>query len=268
MRPIFIYATLLLCISANAQVRRLNDPAIVAQHKRMVFESWGDFRPYPKYILGIQTNFAYGTVWGMWSPRRNRVYKNGPDIRPLKATGVENQRLLELELQKKEAEKIKTEVDSIYKRNMQDFAHWTSTTVSADPLWLLYYKRMLRPLNEFPENPQNYKEWGFDNIEIYETTKFSGGIEKLQESLDLLKDKYHKSRTMDIPRGKRFLMYHETLIGWRKFQAELLFYNTKSELFLDYKKTLDKFRNGKKNYITKSDVEIVQEIMTQYKNQY
>ena len=63
-------------------------------------------------------------------------------------------------------------------------------------------------------------------------------------------------------------MYHETLIGWRKFQAELLFYNTKSELFLDYKKTLDKFRNGKKNYVTKSDVEIVQEIMTQYKNQY
>ena len=39
---------------------------------------------------------------------------------------------MELELQKKEAEKIKTEVDSIYKRNMQDFAHWTSTTVRTE----------------------------------------------------------------------------------------------------------------------------------------
>ncbi|QHN64622.1 hypothetical protein [Bergeyella cardium] len=42
----------------NAQVvKRLNDEAIVSQHKRMVFERWGDFRPYPKYnFLGIQTN--------------------------------------------------------------------------------------------------------------------------------------------------------------------------------------------------------------------
>ena len=44
-------------------VKRLNDPSIVAQHKRMVFQSWGDWRPYPKYLLGIQTNFAYATVW-------------------------------------------------------------------------------------------------------------------------------------------------------------------------------------------------------------
>lgn len=269
MKHLFFYTTFLFCINTNAQIRKLNDPSIVSQHKRMVFESWGDFRPYPKYnFFGIQTNFAYATVWGMWSPRINKDYKNGADIRPLKPTGLENQRLVELELQKQEVEKIKVSIDSIYQRNIQDFAHWTSTTVEADPLWLLYYKRMLRPLNEFPDNPQNYREWGFDNAEIYETLKFTGSIEKLQESLDLLKDKYHQSRTMDMPRGKRFLMYHETLLGWRKFQAELFSYNTKSELFLDYKKALDKFRKSRRNYITKSDVEIVQEIMNKYKNQY
>jgi hypothetical protein len=43
-------------VSAQLSVKRLNDPAIVAQHKRMVFESWGDWRPYPKYFLGVQTN--------------------------------------------------------------------------------------------------------------------------------------------------------------------------------------------------------------------
>ena len=107
-----------------------------------------------------------------------------------------------------------------------------------------------------------------DNQEIYETLKFSGGIDRLQEILDLLKDKYHKSRTMDMPRGKRFLMYHETLMGWRKFKAELFSYNTKGELYLDYKNALDKFRKGRKKYITRTDVEIVQEIMNQYKDQY
>ena len=143
-----------------------------------------------------------------------------------------------------------------------------SATVDADPLWVLYYKRMLNPLKSFPEQPQNFREWGFDNQEIYETLKFSGGIDRLQEILDLLKDKYHKSRTMDMPRGKRFLMYHETLMGWRKFKAELFSYNTKGELYLDYKNALDKFRKGRKKYITRTDVEIVQEIMNQYKDQY
>ena len=56
---------LLLFIATSAfgqSIKRLNDPSIVAQHKRMTFESWGDWRPYPKYFLGIQTNFAYATV--------------------------------------------------------------------------------------------------------------------------------------------------------------------------------------------------------------
>ena len=71
----------LLSAIVNAQtVNKLNDPSIVAQHKRMTYERWGDWRPYPKYFLGIQTNFAYATVWGMWAPKRNREYKRGEDI--------------------------------------------------------------------------------------------------------------------------------------------------------------------------------------------
>ncbi|MRJ09268.1 hypothetical protein EDL99_10410 [Ornithobacterium rhinotracheale] len=106
-----------LCIFLSAQpIRRLNDPSIVAQHKRMVFERWGDWRPYPKYFLGIQTNVNYATVWGMWAPSRNRRYKNGKDIRPLKVGGEETLRLLKAEVMKKEAEKIKISVDSIHLR--------------------------------------------------------------------------------------------------------------------------------------------------------
>ena len=90
-------------VSAQLSVKRLNDPAIVAQHKRMVFESWGDWRPYPKYFLGVQTNFAYATVWGMWAPKINRDYKDGDDIRPLKPTGVQNQRFAEVKYEEQEA---------------------------------------------------------------------------------------------------------------------------------------------------------------------
>lgn len=265
---LFMAGTLCLAPALPAQ-NRLNDEAIVSQHKRQVFESWGDWRPYGKYFLGVQTNFAYSTVWGMLSPSRNRDYKDGEDIRPLKANGIEVQRLAQLELQRQEAEKIKINVDTLYKRNMQDLAHWTSLTVDADPLWLLYYKRMLSPLNNFPDNPQNYTDWRLKDDESYQTLLSMGVIKRLQENLDLLKDKYKISRTVDMPRGKRFLMYHETLIGWRKFLYELNGFNNKTNLVLDYKKMLDKFRNTNKEIaLHRDDKEIVASVMQDFKHRF
>ncbi|ATC37713.1 hypothetical protein [Elizabethkingia anophelis] len=259
----------LLMAPALPAQNRLNDEAIVSQHKRQVFESWGDWRPYGKYFLGVQTNFAYSTVWGMLSPSRNRDYKDGEDIRPLKANGIEVQRLAQVELQRQEAEKIKINVDTLYKRNMQDLAHWTSLTVDADPLWLLYYKRMLSPINNFPDNPQNYTDWRLKDDESYQTLLNIGVIKRLQENLDLLKDKYKISRTVDMPRGKRFLMYHETLIGWRKFLYELNGFNSKTNLVLDYKKMLDKFRNTNKEIaLHRDDKEIVASVMQDFKHRF
>ncbi len=257
-------------ISAQLSVKRLNDPSIVAQHKRMTFERWGDWRPYPKYFLGIQTNFAYATVWGMWAPSRNRDYKNGPDIRPLKPTGEQNLRFAQLKFQEQEAEKIKAASDTIHKRSVQDFAHWTSATVDADPLWLLYYKRMLKPIIEFPDHPQNFMEWRLKDQQTYETLNTTGTITRLQEELDLIKEKYSMSRSMDMPRGKRFLMYHETLIKWRKFVQELRKYNNKTTLLLDYKNILKNhlstaLPNG---WTPASDKQIVHSTMQQYKHRF
>lgn len=270
LKKIFVIQLLCFAIYSIAQVsvKKLNDPAIVAQHQRMVFESWGNFKPDPKYVLGIQTNFAYATVWGWMAPSINRDYKDGDDIRPLKANGIEVQRLLELEQQKSDAEKIKTESDTIYKRNVQDFAHWTSATIDADPLWLLYYKKMLKPLKEFLDNPQNFTDWQLKDNQTFQTMKLNGGIENLQEKLDLLKDHYNNSRTLDMPRGKRFLLYHETLIGWRKFIKQLRSFDQKNTLFLDYKNLLTVLKTGFHSERTQTDVQIVQNIMTQYKNKF
>ena len=262
---------LFIATSAFGQsIKKLNDPSIVAQHKRMTYESWGDWRPYPKYFLGIQTNFAYATVWGMWAPSINRDYKNGEDIRPLKPNGEQNLRLAQLKLQEEEAKKIKAASNTIYKRSVQDFAHWTSATVDADPLWLLYYKRMLKPITEFPNTPQNFIEWRLKDQQTYETLNTTGTLKRWQEELDLIKEKYAMSRSMDMPRGKRFLMYHETLIKWRNFIQELKKYSNKTTVLLDYKNIL-------KNHLSTtlptswnpaSDKQIVQSTMQQYKHRF
>lgn len=268
-QSIFILQFICFSVFGIAQtVKKLNDPSIVAQHKRQVFEKWGDFRPYPNYLFGIQTNFAYATVWGWLSPARNQDYKNGPDIRPLKPTGLEVQRFAELEYQRNEAEKIKVEVDTLYKRNLQDFAHWTSITSEADPLWLLYYKRMLKPLKEFPANPQNFMQWQLKDDKTYQNMLAFGEIDYLKEQLDLLKDQYDNSRTLDMPRGKRFLMYHETLIGWRKFVKRIRSGNQKNTLYLDYKNLLTSVKSSVTPIPPKSDKEIVESIMTKYKNNF
>ncbi|MBS1548278.1 MAG: hypothetical protein JSS94_00235 [Bacteroidetes bacterium] len=264
---------LLLLMTTNIfgqTVKRLNDPSIVAQHKRMTFESWGDWRPYPKYFLGIQTNLAYATVWGWLAPSRNRDYKAGEDIRPLKPTGEQNLRLAQLKLQEQEAEKIKATSDTIYKRSVQDFAHWTSATVDADPLWLLYYKRMLKPITEFPDNPQNFIEWRLKDQQTYETLNTTGTLKRLQEELDLIKEKYSMSRSMDMPRGKRFIMYHETLIKWRRFVQELRKYNNKTTLLLDYKIILKNHLSTTlpQGFTPQTDKQIVENMMQHYKNQY
>lgn len=264
--PLFL--ALLFSVSVNAQsVNRLNDPSIVAHHKRMTFEKWGDWRPYPKYFLGIQTNFAYATVWGMWAPKRNRDYKRGDDIRPLKPTGLQNKRFLELKIQEEEAKKIHASADTVYKRSVQDFAHWTSTIVDADPLWLLYYKRMLSPVRDFPANPSNYMEWTLKDQQTFETMSSTGKIKLLQEELDLIKDKYNMSRTMDMPRGKRFLMYHETLIRWRAFERSLRAMNDKTTLLLSYKDII-KDRYKFNQHETKSDEQIIEAVMAKYSDKY
>ena len=267
---LFLLLIITTTVFGQVSVKRLNDPAIVAQHKRMTFESWGDWRPYPKYFLGIQTNFAYATVWGMWAPKINREYKDGDDIRPLKPTGEQNLRLAQLKFQEEEVKKIKAASDTIYKRSVQDLAHWTSATVDADPLWLLYYKRMLKPITEFPDTPQNFIDWRLKDQQTFETLSITGTLKRLQEELDLIKEKYSMSRSMDMPRGKRFIMYHETLIRWRKFVQELRKHNDKTTLLLDYKNIL-------KNHLpttmppssnSSSDKQIVQDVMQKYKHKY
>lgn len=263
MRVFFLMLLLTFSSIVTAQ-RRLYDPTIVSQEKRQVFESWGDWRPYGKWRFGIQTNFNYATVWGWLAPARNRRYKKGGDIRPLKPDGIEMQRLGEVKLQEEQTKQIKVEIDSLYKRNMQDFAHWTPLTVDADPLWLLYYKRMLRPLNDFPDNPSDYRQWGFKDDDTYQVLKQTGGIDFLQKKLDLLKDKYKVSRSVAMPRGKRFIMYHECLLDWRKFKEILSEHKQRSNLLLEYKSLFDKTKNII-NSNRKTDVEIVRQVINDYK---
>lgn len=249
--------------------KKLNDPSIVAQEKRMVFEAWGDWRPYPKYFLGIQTNVNYAFMWGKFAPSRNRKYRKGKDIRPLKVDGEETLRLATAYQMKKNAENIKISVDSLSERAIADFAHITHHTANADPLWLLYYKRMLKPLKNFPNKPSSANEWQIKDENLYQKMIKRGEIKNLQKDLDLLKDKYEKSKKIDMPRGKRILMYHDVLIGWRKFRAKINALNERNKNHIEFDKVIKILKGDNDNYdISTSDTEEMKKIMKKYRKKF
>ena len=79
-----------------------------------------------------------------------------------------------------------------------------------------------------------------------------------------MKDKYKVSRSVAMPRGKRFIMYHECLLDWRKFKEILSEHKQKSNLLLEYKSLFDKTKNII-NSNRKTDVEIVRQVINDYK---
>lgn len=63
-------------------------------------------------------------------------------------------------------------------------------------------------------------------------------------------------------------MYHETLIGWRKFISEIRSYDGKTNILLDYRKMLYGGNNQQLPWQAANDKEIVKKVMNQYKHQF
>lgn len=100
----FSFLFITMGVFAQVSVKRLNDPAIVAQHKRMVLKAGETGDPIPN-IFRDSNQFCLRHGMGMWAPNINRDYKDGEDIRPLKPTGVQNQRFAQLKYEEEEAKK-------------------------------------------------------------------------------------------------------------------------------------------------------------------
>lgn len=248
--------------------KRLNDPSIVSQHKRMVYEAWGDFRPYPKYLLGVQTNLAYATVWGMWAPKRNQDYRSGPDLRPLAVGGKETQRLLALEFQLNQTQQVQGRVDSLQSQSLLDLAYHTNLSPETDPLWLLYYKGVLAAIDSYKDEPTRFEDWNLSSQKSFEALRQSGGLGVLKEQLQLLKSRFELSKSAVMPRGKRLLLYHSCLVDLRKFELALKQRDARAQaqtLAFERMKSLKAASLEATFTYLKSDKALVQGILTTYK---
>ncbi len=290
MRKLIITIIFISYSQSNAQ-RVIYDRSIVHQYKRMVYESWGNFHPEPVWkrnLWGIgwkqQKSMNAALMWGytyrdiplgalsealgVTNPKRNRRYRDGKDIRPLKATGLQNLRYIERNVQREQTKKIFKEAEDIKQKALRDMAHNTSLTVETDLLWQWYYKKKLKPLKQFPKNPSDYMQWGFSSQEVFQKINDVGGVKVLQEKLDLLKHDYNISQKVDMPRGKRMLLYHKCLMDWRKFKQIINSYNINVEQVINIENKIEKSKNPILNTKVNTDLKIVNDIMNKYKHKF
>lgn len=271
-RPYLLILFIVLAAAAPLKgqlpVKRLNDPSIVAMEKRRVFSSWGEFYPYPKYVLGVQTNLAYATVWGMWSPKRNQDYRSGKDIRPLGPQGEQTQRHGLQALEEKRTQEIKRYSDSLEAASEKELLQVLPEAFMATPLYLLYYRPALKPLKEMPLHPQSPSDWFFPAGRGMENLMKSGRHEVLMEELSVLKDRLALCESALVTRGERLLMLHGLFMEYRKFQKKLYHLSAAEN---HRSASLEKSRmdprpgNSSGTYFSRSDLEIVRSVLRSFK---
>lgn len=217
MKNILLILMLLFLSHDLYSQKQIRDKASEAQEKRQVYMQWGDWRPKARRVLGVPTNPAYFTVW-QWSPT-NRRYRSGDDIRPLKADGEENQRnVLNWQL-RENAEALKKETDEQKDLNLNEFAHITSATSNADPLYLIYYKKRLKNLLDINNYWLFIVEY-FPELELPSSSQRKV-IEDMHDEFQVLQEKLKVSHGSNMDRGKRFLNYHEIMLDLRRLERKI-----------------------------------------------
>jgi hypothetical protein len=209
----------------------IHDKAIVAQQERMVFKEWDQDKFFPKAnrILGIPTNPNWFLTWAL-HPDYPKL-----DRRPLSHSGEQTQRLSLAAAMKISSDYYKQHSDTIKNIAAKELARISGSFSSLDPLYQLYYKKELSPLedieaNAFPNIPVSVKEYMWNN----------GGYEWYLESMKMLAERYGFAKNLDMERGQRILMYHRLMLEMRTLLSNWNYRLALAGKMLDFREAFEK----------------------------
>jgi len=206
------------------------DKAIVAQQERMVYKEWDQdkFYPKPNQVLGIPTNPNWFLTWVL--------HPNYPklDRRPLSPSGEQTQRLGLAAAMKISSDYYKQHSDTIKSLTAKELTRISGAFSSLDPLYQLYYKKELSPLEDieahaFPNIPASVKEYMQDN----------GGYNWYLKNMQLLAERYGFAKNLDMERGQRILMYHRIMLEMKKLLSNWNYRLALAGKVLDFRKAFE-----------------------------
>lgn len=243
----------LLIPKAYSQIP-IHDRAIVSQQERMVFKQWdkNKFDPKPRRLLGIPTNPDWYLTWAL--------HPNYPklDRRPLSATGEQTQRLALAAAMKVSSDYYKQHADSVGNIAVKEWARISGALSGTDPLYLLYYKKELSPL-------EHIEETAFKNVQerVQEYMLQHGAYDWYLENMKILAERYGFARKLDMERGQRIIMYHRIMLDMRKILDRWDYKLSLSEKVLAFREVDEWRRKGQLDLQSRElkEEEIVDEII-------
>ncbi|RBQ08965.1 hypothetical protein [Pedobacter miscanthi] len=239
----------LFCVAQKS----IRDESMVNQQERMVFKQWdrSKFTPTSGW-LGI--NPYYWLTWGL--------HPNYPktDLRPLGGAGPQLQRLALTGLQRDADRSYELHSDSLGNVATEEILGHSGLLSSADPLWILYYGRQLRPVTDFdPMLALNGLPAGTKAKLISE-----GSYDWYKGEMDILAERLDLTRKSNQDRGARILSYHGMLMDYRKLMGIWSTRISTAGRFISQERIRNKLKAQQtriEKWNENSDVEIAREVL-------
>jgi len=210
----------------------IHDRAVVAQQERMVFKQWdrSRFLPRPNRVLGVPTNPNWLLTWAF-----HPDYP-GLDRRPLSPAGEQTQRLGWAAAMKVSSDYYKKQADTLHNLAAREMIRISGALSGTDPLFLLYYKEELSPLDNiedqaFQTAPEPLKEY----------MTWTGAYDWYLENMQSLAERYGLAKNLDMERGQRLLMYHRIMLEMRKLLDNWKYKLALSEKMLDFRESFERW---------------------------
>ena len=184
--------------------KSIKDQSVVYQQERMVFKQWdrNKFTPTSGW-LGINPYYWATWAWHTSYPKS--------DKRPLGPEGPQTQRIGLVGGMSEIDESYKQHSDTLRNTAVLEIANQEGLVSAADPLWVLYYSKELRPVLE--NTPVSILSGLPIKVKL---NVLEGGLyEWYKKELNMLKERIDGARTADMDRGSRILAYHRLLIEYR-----------------------------------------------------
>lgn len=187
----------------------INDEAVRYQQERMVYKQWDQNKFLPKKGF-LSLNPYYWLTWGLFQPN---YHKN--DLRPLSATGPQTQRLALVGMMNTVDNSYKLNADTVRNTALTAMAEQSALISGADPLWLLYYSKTLKPVATF-----NDADLLASLPNKVRSAVVSEGIyDWYRAEMAMLKERVDGARNTDMDRGSRIMAYYRYLKEYRALSA-------------------------------------------------
>lgn len=235
----------------------IHDQAIIYQEERMVYKQWDKKKFTPEFKwYNPGSYYSYALTWLL-----HQGYKNGEDLRPLRAGGEQTQRLALAAAMQVTSNYYKKESDTLRNTAITELANYSGALSAADPLYQLYYRKELAPLYSIEAN-------AFKNVPANVTLYMaeSGAYNWYLTEMNSLKERFDNAKSVDLDRGQRILMYHRILLEYRNVAENWKSKLASTQMMLDYQqKLLNKSKGTQLNISTTTEDAILNKVINDRK---